>query len=62
MEVNGQLHATAALPPRKSPGTHWIGGWVSPRAGLDTVEKRKILPMLGARRYADFYLGVADVH
>jgi hypothetical protein len=22
--------------------THWIGGWVGPRAGLDTVVKRKI--------------------
>jgi hypothetical protein len=22
---------------------HWIGGWVGPRAGLDAVEKRKIL-------------------
>jgi hypothetical protein len=22
---------------------HWIGGWVGPRAGLDVVEKRKIL-------------------
>jgi len=22
--------------------THWIGGWVSPRAGLDVVTKRKI--------------------
>jgi hypothetical protein len=21
--------------------THWIGGWVSPRAGLDATEKRK---------------------
>jgi hypothetical protein len=21
--------------------THWIGGWVGPRAGLDTMEKRK---------------------
>jgi hypothetical protein len=21
--------------------THWIGGWVCPRAGLDTMEKRK---------------------
>jgi hypothetical protein len=28
-----------------APGTHWIGGvWVGPRAGLDAVEKRKILP------------------
>jgi hypothetical protein len=24
------------------PGTHWIGGWAGPRAGLDAVEKRKI--------------------
>jgi hypothetical protein len=29
--------------PRKSaPGTHWIGGWVGPRAGLDAVVKRKV--------------------
>jgi hypothetical protein len=28
----------------RGPGTHWIGGWVGPRAGLDAVEKRKILP------------------
>jgi hypothetical protein len=26
----------------KAPGTHWIGGWVGPRAVLDTVVKRKI--------------------
>jgi hypothetical protein len=24
------------------PGTHWIGGWVDPRAILDAVVKRKI--------------------
>jgi hypothetical protein len=23
-------------------GTHWIGGWVGPRASLDAVVKRKI--------------------
>jgi hypothetical protein len=22
----------------KGPGTHWIGGWVDPRAGLDSVK------------------------
>jgi hypothetical protein len=27
--------------------THWIGGWVGPRAGLDVVEKRKIMPLPG---------------
>jgi hypothetical protein len=38
----GQLHIPAALPPgKKTPGTHWIRGWVGPRAGLDDV-KRKI--------------------
>jgi hypothetical protein len=42
MEVSDQLHAPSALPPRKAPGTHWIGGWVGPRADLDAVGKRKI--------------------
>jgi hypothetical protein len=43
MEVSGQLHATVALPPGKRvPDTHWIGGLVDPRAGLDAVLKRKI--------------------
>jgi hypothetical protein len=26
-------------PGERAPGTHWIGGWVSPRGGLDDVEK-----------------------
>jgi len=29
-------------PRRTAPDTHWIGGWVGTRAGLDTVVKRKI--------------------
>jgi hypothetical protein len=28
-------------------GTHWIGGWVGPRTGLDAVEKRKALHVPG---------------
>jgi hypothetical protein len=44
-------------------GTHWIGGWVNPRAGLDDVEKRKFLTLSGlelrshgrpASRYTDY--------
>jgi hypothetical protein len=36
MEVSGQLHAPVSLPPGKEPpGTHWIGGWVGPRSGLE---------------------------
>jgi len=29
-------------PRERTRGTHWIGGWVGPSAGLDTVVKRKI--------------------
>jgi len=38
--VSYQLHAPVTLPPRKEPpGTRWIGGWVGPRASLDSVAK-----------------------
>jgi hypothetical protein len=30
-------------PGERTPGTHWTGGWVSPRAGLDAEARRKIL-------------------
>ena len=33
--VSGQQHAQAALYPRERPGTHFTGGWLGPRAGLD---------------------------
>jgi hypothetical protein len=26
-------------PRERAPGTHWIGGWVDPTAGLDDTEK-----------------------
>jgi hypothetical protein len=45
MEVIGQVHNLVALPLGKYPiGIHWIGGWVSARAGVDVVAERKILP------------------
>jgi hypothetical protein len=41
--VSGQRHAPTALYPRgNDPGTHWIGGWVGLRAGLDTEVTGKI--------------------
>jgi hypothetical protein len=44
MGVSGQRHAPAALYPRgKNPWSHWAGGWVAPRAGLDAGARRKIL-------------------
>jgi hypothetical protein len=29
----------------RAPDTHWIGGWVDPRAGLDDKLKKKFLPL-----------------
>jgi hypothetical protein len=34
-------------PRERATGTHWIGGWVGPRTGLDDMEKRKFLILLG---------------
>ena len=39
---DGQHHAPATLPKGKNPGTHWTGGWVNFREGLDGMEKRQI--------------------
>jgi hypothetical protein len=33
----------AFTPGERTPGTHWTGGWVGPRAGLDTEPRGKIL-------------------
>jgi hypothetical protein len=43
MEVSGQLHGPAALPPGNeppSPGTRYIGGWVNPRAPVWMLWRR----------------------
>jgi hypothetical protein len=37
--MGGQHHAPAALPPGKRSGTHCLGGWVAPRAGVDACGK-----------------------
>jgi len=41
MEVSGQLHAPEANPPVRAAGSHWIGGWVGLRSGLDAVTRRR---------------------
>jgi hypothetical protein len=45
--VSGQHHAPAALyDGERTPGTHWTGGWVGLRAGLDTGARGNILSPL----------------
>jgi hypothetical protein len=46
----------ATLPPGKAKSpwyTHWIGGWVGPKAGLDAVVKRKTFPASAGTRTPD---------
>jgi hypothetical protein len=38
---------SVSRPGRFTPGTHWIGGWVDLRTGLDDLEKRKFLTLPG---------------
>jgi hypothetical protein len=46
--MSGQIHAPAALPSGKEPPrSHWIGGWVDPRAGVDDMEKGKFFTLQG---------------
>jgi hypothetical protein len=35
-------HPGRFTPKERASGTHWIGGWVDPKAVLDAVVKRKI--------------------
>jgi hypothetical protein len=48
MGVDDQRHASAALPPGKTPGIHYIQGWEGPRDGLDGCRKcrhhRELIP------------------
>jgi hypothetical protein len=51
--LDGELSASRPshfTPMETATGTHWIGGWVGPRAGLDAVVKGKgkfkVVPVL----------------
>jgi len=47
MEVSGQLHPLAALPPKeRAPDNYWIGGWVGPETVLDAVVERNITSLM----------------
>jgi hypothetical protein len=40
-------HPGRFTPRETNHGTHWIGGWVGPRTGLDDIDRSKILPLPG---------------
>jgi hypothetical protein len=61
MGVGGQRHVLTALHPGNRPGTHYIVGWVGPRAGLDGCGKSRPPPGFDPRgaqpvtiRYTDY--------
>jgi hypothetical protein len=37
-------------PRERAPGTHFIGGWVGPKAVLDAVVKRSVEGIFGPKR------------
>jgi hypothetical protein len=43
-------------PDERAPDTHWIGGWVEPRTGLDDMERRKNFALIGTRTLPFGYL------
>jgi hypothetical protein len=44
MDVSGQFHAFTLHSWGKNSGMHFIGGWVSPTAGLMKTKKSLLLP------------------
>ena len=43
MVVGDKRHALAAFSPWERIGTHCLGGWVGPRAGLDHIHTYRIM-------------------
>jgi hypothetical protein len=47
MGVSGQRQPRSRFTPgERTPGTHWTGGWVGSRAGLDTEARGNIISPL----------------
>jgi hypothetical protein len=50
--------APAALALEKRPGTHWTGGWVVPRVGLDGCGKSRPSRIRSSEIYSTLQPGV----
>jgi hypothetical protein len=62
MEVRGQLHALAALPPGINRGTHWVGGWLGSTTSLDVVEKTDFFAVPGPNTGSSLYRLMIELH
>jgi len=40
-------HPGRLTPKERTPGTHWLGGWVGPRTGIHAVVRRKFPAPIG---------------
>jgi len=47
MELKVKLNTSIIIPTENASGTHGIGDWVEPRAGLDVATKIKLPPSSG---------------
>jgi hypothetical protein len=47
-----------------APGTHFIEGWVGPRAGMDCMEKRRVLSrvLVALDAGLDWRIDLLDIH
>jgi hypothetical protein len=53
-------YPAAFIPGERTPGTHWAGGCMGPRAGLDTEARRKILlPLPGIKHRSPVVQSIA---
>jgi hypothetical protein len=56
--LDGGVYTASCLsrftPRERASGTHWIGGWIGPRIGLDAVEKN-FLPLSGLEPWPLLY-------
>jgi hypothetical protein len=44
MEVWSVSRSGRFTPRERAPGTHWVGGWVGPKTGLDAVKICRVPP------------------
>lgn len=57
--MSGQFFTMVALTAGKNPSTHSIGGWLGPRAGLDScVEENNLVPLPGCEHLSSAMIKV----